>query len=1013
MIDKIDIESLDSAIFNNLKLGIGVFSLDGKLVKANDRLCEWMGYSLEQLKNIKIYDHLFGESVDVVKKNMGETSETPYQIQVKTKSGRLAWIEIFSTTIVNSGVNYRVAAFRDISIQKQIENEQLESDKKYRLLFENMNEAFALHKIITDENNKPIDFEYIDVNSSFERITGLKKTDIIHKRVMKIMPNLEPYWFENFGNVALTGIPNTYSNYVESWGKYIETHTYCPQKEYFAVVFSDITDRWKAEVELELHNQRLEILVRLSESKIHNLSDILYYCTRETTFFAKGNFGFSLFIDELNDSDIVTLWDQNSNYEVSDSQIQYLKKASKTLNKNTHHFEIDDAIIDSPFKQQIITIGNKYDRFFGFSVYGNSNIQLILVVGIKPRELSNSLTTNISLLLEGILQIAEKQRFFEQVVKEKEKAEINESRFFEIQKIGKIGWYEALLKENLFLGSFETYDIFFDEIYDFAVSQEHLKEAIHPDDREHFFNTVKRNIELKTTEFEWEYRVISPINGIKHIYSKAFVKYDDQGNMIRRYGIVQDITETKKNELAIKKHSDRLESLFKIAQLTYTKDVDLLQKAINEALKLTSSNIGFVFSFDKEKELVNLVSFLENNLSKEIIYAFRDTVIRTKKEFMVSLLKMEKAYLDNDIIENRQLINEVFGNDTDYRNLMLVPISINKTESLWIIVFNKTHLFTDVDVKQITLLMDNVWKVIERQKYQEELIQAKEKAEESDKLKSAFLANMSHEIRTPMNGIIGFSELFIQENITPDKRKSYANIVIESGKQLLSIVDDILDFSKIEVGQVNICKQPVIVNDVITELFSFYSPKAKESNLSLFPYKDLSDNLSIVITDKQRLIQVLNNLLSNSFKFTNKGQISFGYLKKSDVLEFFVKDTGSGIPIHMQEAVFDRFVQVENTTIQKTRGTGLGLSISQKLVHLLGGEICLESKENVGTSFYFTLPYYSDNEDKISRIENQANQISPSLKTILVAEDEEINFLYINEILSNAETRILHAANGI
>jgi CheY-like chemotaxis protein len=163
------------------------------------------------------------------------------------------------------------------------------------------------------------------------------------------------------------------------------------------------------------------------------------------------------------------------------------------------------------------------------------------------------------------------------------------------------------------------------------------------------------------------------------------------------------------------------------------------------------------------------------------------------------------------------------------------------------------------------------------------------------------------------------------------------------------------------------------------------------------------------------LVQVLNNLLSNAFKFTNKGQISFGYVKKDDCLEFFVKDTGSGIPLNMQKAVFERFRQLENQTIQKFRGTGLGLSISQKLVQLLGGEISLESQENIGTSFFFTIPYYTENSEiqKNEKEEFSSSKPSSNIYTILIAEDEEINFMFLSEILSNSGKRILHAKNGL
>ncbi len=1011
----LDIENLGSTIFNNLKLGIGVFSMDGKLVKANARLCEWLGYTLEELKSIKIFDLLFDDSVEKVKKNMRESVETPYQIQVKDRFGKQAWIEIFSSTIENNGNKFQVAAFRDISQQKKIEYEQRESDKQYRLLFENMNEAFALHKIITDENNKPIDFIYIDVNTSFEKITGLKKADIINKRVLEVIPAIEKYWMDNFGKVALTGVPDTFSNYMKPLDKFFETHTYSPQKEYFAVIFSDITDRWKTEIELELHNQRLEILVRLSEYKINFLNDLLFLCIKETTQFAKGDFGLSLLIDLDNNSELTTLWNGQTTFKLSTIQIEALKENTSKAKKQSNFYEMDEIIFNSLFSNELSSHDIPVDKLVGISLIGKSNIRLIHFIGLNKMSLSQSMEKHLVLLLESMLQIVEKQKYYEQIVKEKEKAVINESRFFEIQKAGKIGWYEALLKENKFLGSYETYNVFFDEYYDYAVSQNHLISAIHPDDREFFLNTVKNNIELKASEFEWEYRVVTPVRGTKYVHSKAFVNYDEQGNMIRRYGIVQDITEKKKIELELKRHNEQLESLFCIAQLTSSSSKELLDSALKEALSLTLSEIGFIFRYNATKDQFILDAYTYDKVDEPQIERLKSVNQEFKKAFISQLMITYQAVIINNFNENEEVKKKNVIGLFPWKNMMVVPIKIDAENMFGIAVANNSDGYSNVDSKQLTLLMDNISKVLERHNYQEELIKAKEKAEESDKLKSAFLANMSHEIRTPMNGIIGFSDLFVQENITPEKRRSYANIVIESGKQLMSIVDDILDFSKIEVGQISISKQPVIVNDVITELFSFYSPRAKDSNISLFPYKDLPDNLSIVITDKQRLVQVLNNLLSNAFKFTNKGQISFGYVKKNDYLEFFVKDTGSGIPLNMQKAVFERFRQLENQTIQKFRGTGLGLSISQKLVQLLGGEIYLESQENIGTSFFFTLPYYTENSE-IQKNDNEEFSLSkPSntQNTILIAEDEEINFMFLSEILSNSEKRILHAKNGL
>jgi signal transduction histidine kinase/CheY-like chemotaxis protein len=384
--------------------------------------------------------------------------------------------------------------------------------------------------------------------------------------------------------------------------------------------------------------------------------------------------------------------------------------------------------------------------------------------------------------------------------------------------------------------------------------------------------------------------------------------------------------------------------------------------------------------------------------------------------WIVNLLKNKKAITRNSFTFNESILEQLVSQSISLKNLMLVPTEVNADETVWVCLASQNHPYNDTDIKHTALMMDSMWRMFERQNYQEELIKAKEKAEESDKLKSAFLANMSHEIRTPMNGIIGFSELIVQDDISPEKRKSYANIVIESGKQLLTIVDDILDISKIEVGQITLFKHPVVVNDMITELFSFYAPRARSNNLSIFPYKNLSDEESLIFTDKQRLVQVLNNLISNAFKFTHQGQISFGYEKKGEMLEFFVKDTGTGIPKHMHQVIFERFRQVEDAASQNnTKGTGLGLAISQKLVELLGGTIYIESEENKGTTFYFTIPYVKpSSEDLKEHLPTEQTTEEPIIThTFLIAEDEEVNYLFLYELLVKPNVMIVHAKNGI
>jgi PAS domain S-box-containing protein len=328
------------------------------------------------------------------------------------------------------------------------------------------------------------------------------------------------------------------------------------------------------------------------------------------------------------------------------------------------------------------------------------------------------------------------------------------------------------------------------------------------------------------------------------------------------------------------------------------------------------------------------------------------------------------------------------------------------------------------NAKGVTIrLIGTITDITEQQKIEEQLILAKEKAEEADNLKSTFLANMSHEIRTPMNGILGFSDLLKHEETSEEERNSFIDIIHQSGKQLLNIINDILDISKIEVGQIQINEDDCSVNDMLDELKGLFKPEIKnKANLELETHKELSDDESIVITDGVRVRQILTNLVNNAIKFTSKGYVEFGYMvvprdnPSDDILhdiQFFVKDTGIGIPDTKREIIFDPFRQSDESHTRKFGGTGLGLAISKGFVELLGGKIWHESIENAGSTFYFTIPYKVGNPDLVKKVEaNFGNNYQWESKNILVVEDDAVSYQYLHKILSKTNIKISHAFSG-
>ncbi len=308
--------------------------------------------------------------------------------------------------------------------------------------------------------------------------------------------------------------------------------------------------------------------------------------------------------------------------------------------------------------------------------------------------------------------------------------------------------------------------------------------------------------------------------------------------------------------------------------------------------------------------------------------------------------------------------------------------------------------------------------ITERKRFEDAMVSAKLKAEKSDKLKSIFLANMSHEIRTPMNGILGFAELIQRKDLATEKRTEYAKIITECGNNLLQIINDILDISKIEAGECKIIKTDFSLNKMMEELYTFFEPliaQNSENSVAFEMRKSLRDDESIIHSDENRLRQILTNLLSNSMKFTSRGFINFGYFEKGNEIEFFVKDSGIGIPSDKQTSIFEAFRQGEETLSKKYRGTGLGLAIVKNFVKLLNGTIRVESEPGQGSCFTFTIPLERPVHESLKEFRTSIMKTTIFNwldKKILIVEDDRINFMLLHKLLEPTGATILHAATA-
>jgi PAS domain S-box-containing protein len=358
-----------------------------------------------------------------------------------------------------------------------------------------------------------------------------------------------------------------------------------------------------------------------------------------------------------------------------------------------------------------------------------------------------------------------------------------------------------------------------------------------------------------------------------------------------------------------------------------------------------------------------------------------------------------------DVVERHKIIEEIVHSGNVYER----EIQFRKKDGGQITVLLSGEV---ISVNNEKCFFSSFEDITERKKYEVELIKAKEKAEESDRLKTAFLHNISHEIRTPMNSIVGFSALLGEPDITRANQVSFINNIQQSSDHLLSIITDIINISNIEAEIVKINVSETNLNSKLKSLYDQFLPVSLEKNLILSYETTLDDEKSIILTDSTKLGDILSNLIGNALKFTECGYIKFGCDVERSSLRFYVSDTGIGISADQHVKIFDRFYQVENTVSRQYEGTGLGLAICKSYVELMGGRIWLTSEIGRGSVFYFVIPFNQPDQHKEKlRVYNTIPAGSCN-KSIIVAEDNEMNFVLIRKILSMPGLNILHAIDG-
>lgn len=452
---------------------------------------------------------------------------------------------------------------------------------------------------------------------------------------------------------------------------------------------------------------------------------------------------------------------------------------------------------------------------------------------------------------------------------------------------------------------------------------------------------------------------------------------------------------------------------------------EILKEKLVHANKLKESE-------EKYRNLITLASDIivvyQDGLFKLINSRVTDVIGYTSEEAKTKspedFLHPEELPKIIELIENADNKTSLyFEAHLIHKTKKIIPVSISSGEIIYENKPARMFIIRDITAKKIAEAELEKYRskleemVAERSQQLKKEIIERESAEKSDRLKSAFLSNMSHEIRTPMNAIIAFSNFLRNSNLTKEQRDEYINYIQSSGESLLNLINDIIDISKIEAKQISVQKINCEVNTILDELYILFEETRKSkgcAGLSISLIKNFQSNNLILHTDPYRLKQILSNLLHNALKFTERGSIEFGYTIQKDTIDFFVKDSGIGIPQEKLDFIFQRFGKIEYSG-KNRGGTGLGLAISQNLATILGGKLSVESTFGVGSTFYLSLPYQGEqildfNTKLPDYIEKEFYNWDH--KKILVAEDEDLNFKVIQIALKDTYAQIIRAYDG-
>jgi PAS domain S-box-containing protein len=956
---------------------IWTMNLEGKFTYISPSILKLRGFTVEEAMQETIFDTLhpdfieptqkiFNESLEYIQQH-GKYPKGVYELYQKCKWGDYVWVEVNVKGLYDDEGNLTgiFGISRDISERKTAQKVLRESEERFRLFYHNAPVAYQ------SLNTKG---EIVDVNAAWTEMLGYSVEEVLNKPITNFLSNESIHNFNNHfpvflreGNICCSEL-----EYKTKAGEILTvsltgklgfdlegntTQTHC--------VLHNITDKKREEKLLRESKRQIDTLIA-------NINGMAYRCNNDPNwtmeFVSEGGKELTGYLPE----------ELIHNKNLSFNELILPEYRERLWNK----------------WQKVITSGDKFNETYRIKAK-NGQIKWVWEQGMPIYNEKGEL-----LALEGIIIDISNQKGTEETLENERlllQTIIDSAPFCIYVKDRDC---RKVLTNSVGLPHLEILDQDMLNKTDMDVFPPELAKQFIKDD----LDVINKNHSIVNKE---EY-IFSKKNDKVWLLTSKFPWKNKDGETVGLVGYGVDITTQKQSELIQKiLHNianaviltDTLNDLFAVIQA----ELSILLDTSNFFYALFDRNTGMLkapFSNDQNDDIVEWPA--EKSLT--------GYMIRNNRSMLVN----EEQLLT--LIDEGEI--ELIG--TLSKSWLGVPLLVNNDAigAMVIQSYDNPYAFNYNSLQMFEIIAHEVSNFIERKMFLEELITSKEKAEESDRLKSAFLANMSHEIRTPMNAIIGFSDLLKDESLESNIRDMYTEIIQSRSRDLMAIIDDILDISKIEAGQLKLKVENVDILRLLDEVyqnFKMYWIDSGRSNVEFTFQCIISPNETTVRTDAIRVRQVLTNFLNNAFKFTEQGKIILGCsIREKGFLHFYVSDTGIGIPEEKIEIVFERFRQANDNPTGDSVGSGLGLSISKGLVELLGGTIEVESQENSGSTFSFNIPLNPvEKENHIFKaIKESDMETNNSNPVVLIAEDNEYNYLLLHSYLTRNNFTTLRAKNG-